>query len=208
MISPRTLNIALSDCLAYRRLSERLAEQRRRNPDIRICLWEGNLAQLHRGLTTAEFDVGLCQSPRAPDGIEVSPLWQEPLVLAASEIHPLMADQAASLNPLPPFTWITLDREAYAGYRDQVDPLLHSGRNARPSSIITAQSFDLMMTMVAAGYGVCLAPMSHVQRYRAFGIAWRQIEDPPMTLTTYLLRRKDASNDMLNRLVDALLATS
>jgi len=112
------------------------------------------------------------------------------------------------LNPLPPFTWVTLDREAYAGYRDQVDPLLLSGRNARPSSIITAQSFDLMMTMVAAGYGVCLAPMSHVQRYRAFGIAWRQIEAPPITLTTYLLHRKDASNDMLKGLVDALLATS
>lgn len=65
-----------------------------------------------------------------------------------------------------------------------------------------------MMTMVAAGYGVCLAPMTHVQRYRAFGIAWRQIEDPPMTLTTYLLHRKDVGNDMLKSLVDALLSTS
>lgn len=208
MISPQTLNIALSDCLAYLRLSEPLAEQQRRNPGIHIRLRERNLAQLHHGLSTGEFNVGLCQSPRAPVGIEASPLWREPLVLAASENHPLMADQAASLNPLPPFTWVTLDREAYAGYRDQVDPLLRSGGNARPSSIITAQSFDLMMTMVAAGYGVCLAPMSHVRRYRAFGIAWRQIEDPPMTLTTYLWHRKDAGNDMLNKLVDALLATS
>lgn len=208
MISPLTLSIALSDCLAYLRLSKPLAEQRRRNPDIHIRLWEGNLAKLHRGLTTGDFDLGLCQSPRAPIGIEVSPLWHEPLVLAASEIHPLMADQASSLNPLPTFTWITLDREAYAGYRDQVDLQLLSGRNAKPSSVITAQSFDLMMTMVAAGYGVCVAPMSHVQRYRAFGIAWRQIEDPPMTLTTYLLHRRDAGNDMLRRLVDALLATS
>jgi DNA-binding transcriptional LysR family regulator len=89
-----------------------------------------------------------------------------------------------------------------------VDPLLNSDRNTKPSSVITAQSVDLMMTMVAAGYGVCLAPISEVQRYRAFGIAWRQIEDPPMTLTTYLLHRKDAGNNILKGLVDALLSTS
>lgn len=208
MISPLTLNIALSDCLAYLRLSEPLAELQRRNPGIHIRLRERNLAQLHHGLSTGEFDVGLCQSPRAPVGIEASPLWREPFVLAAFENHPLMAGQAATLTLLSPFTWVTLDREAYAGYRDQVDPLLLSGRNARPSRIITAQSFDLMMTMVAAGYGVCLVPISHVQRYRAFGIVWRQIEDPPMALTTYLWHRKNADNEMLNRLVDALLATS
>lgn len=117
MISPQTLNIALSGCLAYLRLSEPLAEQRRQNPGIRIRLWEGNLAQLHRGLATAEFDVGLCQSPKAPDGIEVSPLWQEPLVLAASENHPLVADQAATLNPLPPshgLPWIARPTPATA----------------------------------------------------------------------------------------------
>lgn len=207
MISPQTLNIVLSDCLAYLRLSEPLAEQQRRNPDLHIRFWERSLVQLHSGLTTGEFDVGLCQSPRAPAEIEVSALWRDPLVLAVSENHPPMDGRATTLKAMAPFTWITLDHETYAGYREQVDLLCH-GEDARPSRIITAPSFDLVMTLVAADYGFCLAPLSHVQRYHAFGVAWRQMEDPPMALTTYLLHRKDTDNDILRRLVDSLQAIS
>lgn len=74
MIASDPLNIALSDCLAYPRLSVPMAEHRRRHPDNPIRLHEQRLEDQHRGLLAGAFEAGLCQSPAAPEGIEVRPV--------------------------------------------------------------------------------------------------------------------------------------
>jgi DNA-binding transcriptional LysR family regulator len=84
MIAPDPLNIALSDCLAYPRLSVPMAEHRRRHPDHPIRLHEERLVDLHRGLLAGAFEAGLCQSPAAPEGIDVRPVWRDTLALAVS----------------------------------------------------------------------------------------------------------------------------
>lgn len=206
-MDPKTLNIGLSDCPVYLRLSKPLADQQRQSPGIHIRFWERRLALLHSGMISGQLDAGLCQSSNAPAGIEVCALWQDPLVLVASNNHPLMDGRAINSQAMAPFTWITLDRDVYAGYREQLD-LMHYDEHVLPSSIIAAQSFDLMMTLVAAGYGVCLAPISHVQRYSAFGVTWRAPEGRPLALSTYLLHRRNTGNSMLERLVNSLRARS
>lgn len=207
MISHQTLNVALADCLAHLRLSKPLADLRLRQPGTSVRLWERNVAELRQGIVTGAFDVGLCQSSCASEGIEVCALWQDTLVLACSEQHPLANCRAISLADSANYRWITLDCDANGGYCEQIESLLQSS-NLPPPNVIAAQTLDLMMAMVAAGYGVGLVPLSRVQRYRAFGIVWYEVEGRPLAMTTYLLHRKEAGDLATESFVQSLRAVS
>jgi len=207
MSSHPYLNIALADCLAHLRLSKPLADLRLRHPGTVVRLWERNVAQLRAGIVDGEFDIGLCQSAHASEDIEVRALWQDPLVLACSEQHPLIDCRSISLARSVDCPWIELERDAYAGCCDQIDSLLRS-RDFSPPHVIGAQTFDLMMAMVAAGYGVGLVPLSRVQRYRAFGVVWYEVEDRPLVMTTYLMHRRGKGSPALESFVESLQSVS
>lgn len=207
MIAPDPLNIALSDCLAYPRLSVPMAEHRRRHPDHPIRVHEQCLEDLHRGLLAGAFEAGLCQSPTAPEGIDVRPVWRDALALAVSAHHPLLAFASVSLDQAADYPWIALDGRGCVGYCRQIDSLL-TAASVVPSVVTTATSFGLMMTLVAAGYGVCLAPSARIEGYRSLGVVQRPLQEGALTLTTYFLSRRNTDSTHLERFFQSLQASA
>lgn len=207
MIASDPLNIALSDCLAYPRLSVPMAEHRRRHPDNPIRLHEQRLEDQHRGLLAGAFEAGLCQSPAAPEGIEVRSVWRDALALAVSAHHPLLAFASVSLEQAADHPWIALDGRDCVGYCGQIDSLL-TVAGVVPSAVTTATSFGLMMTLVAAGYGVCLAPAARIEGHRALGVVQRPLQEGALMLTTYFLSRRDTDSTRLEPFFQALQASA
>lgn len=207
MIAPDPLNIALSDCLAYPRLSVPMAEHRRRHPDHPIRLHEERLEVLHRGVLAGTFEAGLCQSPTTPEGIDARPVWRDALALAVSAHHPLLAFSSVSLEQAADYPWIALDGCDCVGYCEQIDSLL-TAAGVVPSAVTTATSFGLMMTLVAAGYGVCLAPVARIEGHRPLGVFQRPLQEGALTLTTYFLSRRNTDSTRLEPFFQALQANA
>lgn len=184
-----------------------MAEHRRRHPDHPIRLHEERLEDQHRGLLAGAFEAGLCQSPAAPEGIDVRPVWRDAMALAVSAHHPLLAFASVSLEQAADYPWIALDGRDCVGYCGQIDTLL-TAAGAFPSDVTTATSFGLMMTLVSAGYGVCLAPAARIEGHRSLGVVQRPLQEGALTLTTYFLSRRNADSTRLERFFQSLRASA
>ena len=75
-------------------------------------------------------------------------------------------------------------------------------------AVTTATSFGLMMTLVAAGYGVCLAPATRIEGHRSLGVVQRPLQEGALTLTTYFLSRRDTGSARLEPFFHALQASA
>lgn len=202
-----TLNIALSDCLAYPRLTALLALQRQHAPGIGVRLREVPVTELIQGLEDGTFDVGLCQSESSSPGLSAIPIWRDALALGVAHRHPWLAHESASVQLMAGSVWITLDAGVAGGFREQVGRLL-AAAEVTPSSIVEVRSLDLMMALVAAGYGVCLAPATRIESYRPLGVVGRPLATWPAEITTYLLRPNTVPSASVADLVERAKATS
>ncbi len=202
-----TLNIALSDCLAYPRLAALLALQRQHAPGIGVRLREVPVTELIQGLEDGTFDVGLCQSESASPGLTAIPIWRDALALGVAHRHPLLAHESVSVQLMAGSVWVTLDADVASGFREQVGHLL-AAAEVTPSSIVEVRSLDLMMALVAAGYGVCLAPAARIDSYRPLGVVGRHLATWPAEITTYLLRPNTVPSASVADLVERAKATS
>jgi DNA-binding transcriptional LysR family regulator len=59
----------------------------------------------------------------------------------------------------------------------------------------TVETFDVAMTLVAAGYGIAIAPAARLASYLRRGIAVRPLAGAPMIVMAYLLRRNATLSD-------------
>ncbi len=204
MDSSNALNIALSDSLVYPRLATLLALHHQHEPSVRVRIREVPLKEQMRGLDDGTFDAGFCQSAAVSEDINAIPIWHDALTVAVARRHPLLAHESVPIALAACYPLITLDVHTWAGYRGQVDQFL-SIANAVPANITEVRSFDLMMTLVAAGYGVCLAPAARVEQYRPIGVVGRPLAHQSAELTTYLLRKSDVSNVLLDQFAEPIL---
>ena len=59
----------------------------------------------------------------------------------------------------------------------------------------TVETFDVAMTLVAAGYGIAIAPAARLASYLRRGIAVRPLAGAPTIVMAYLLRREASLSD-------------
>jgi len=59
----------------------------------------------------------------------------------------------------------------------------------------TVETFDVAMTLVAAGYGIAIAPAARLTGYLHRGVAVRPLAGAPTIVMAYLLRRNASLSD-------------
>lgn len=196
-----TLRIALSDGIGPARLSELLALCREEAPDVRIRLFELPLNQLLSGLSMDLFDAGLTLVGEVSDGIVASPLWQDRLVAAVPARHPLLAFKEVPLQEALNYPLVLCHPRACKGCSLQWERLL-SAVAAQPQVAEYVTTHDLMLALVAAGYGVGLSSTAHLAGCRRADVVVRPLADPAASLTTYLLRPARAVTGPLRHFID------
>jgi DNA-binding transcriptional LysR family regulator len=200
-----TLRIALSDGVAQPWFAALLAQCREEEPDVEVRLFEMALLEQIKGLRGNLYDAGFALSSEPGEGISVQPVWNDPLVIAVPARHPVLAYKRIPLAELIRYPLVLCHPEQYEGYYRQIERILRTV-TTKPKVAEYAASFDLMMTLVAAGYGLSFAKESHIAFCRHPEIVYRPLAGKPHMLTTYLLRPSSNSSEPLSRFITRTLA--
>lgn len=181
------LRIALSDGIAQSRLTALLALCREEAPDIEIRLFELPLSQQMKGLRADLYDVGFTLFDGSEPGIVAEPVWRDPLVVAIPARHPLLAHKNVVLQDVLNYPLVLCRPETCEGYSRQLERLLRSV-DMEPQVVEQVSSHDLMLALVAAGYGVGFSSAAHVSTTRHTEVVARRLVAPPFLLSTFVLR--------------------
>lgn len=182
------LRIAVSDGAALPRLSSLLARYREKVPSVKPLLMQVSLAEQLRGLRNNAFDVGFARSENTGKDIEVSAMWQEPLVVAVSSRHPLLAYQSIPLEELLRYPLVMYHPEVCEGYCGQIERILRSVKQ-EPEVADRVTTLEMMFTLVAAGYGTGLVAAEQAALTHYPDIVLRPLAREDGALTTFLLKK-------------------
>lgn len=199
------LRIALSDGITPSCFSSLLALCRQEEPEIEIRLIEAPLPQLIKGIQDDLYDVGFAQLDDPGDGLVVVPIWHDPLMVAVPARHPLLAYKRVPLDEILRYPLALYDSQACEGHARQIDRALHQS-NLEPLIAERVSSFDLMMTLVSAGFALGLAGASQIAASRELSVVARPLAGHSHMLTTYLLRVDSEPSDALARFIERVLA--
>ena len=200
-----TLRIALSDDIDPLRLAALLAQCREEEPDVEIRLFEVSLAEQAKGLRGGLYDAGLAQAAEVGEDIVVQSAWNDPLVIAVPARHPLLAHKRIPLAELIRYPLVLCHPEICEGCYRQIERILRTV-DAVPVVAEHAATFDLMMTLVAAGYGLSFANESHMMICRHPEVVARPLAGRPLMLNTYLLRPNTEPSEPLSRFIARVVA--
>jgi len=192
------LRLVISEAGAQRRLTSLLTLQRIEEPDVELSLTETIPGQQVEGLLTGLYDVGLAISCEENNGLTAEPIWQEPLALAVPARSPLLTYTRVPLPEALRYPMVLWHPTACAGIHRQVGRILDRVAET-PVVSERVTSFDLMMTLVSAGYGIGLAPAAMIVAYRPLGVVMRPLAGFSPQLITYLLRPQAEASASLSR---------
>lgn len=199
------LRIALSDGITPTCFSSLLALCRQDEPEIEIRLTEVPLSQQLKGLQEDLYDVGFAQSDEVGDGLLVEPIWHDPLMVAVPARHPLLAHKRIPLDEMLRYPLALGDAQVCEGHARQIDRALRQS-SLEPLIAERVASFDLMMTLVSAGFALGLAGASQIAASREPCVVARPLAGRSHMLTTYLLRTDSEPSDALTRFIERVFA--
>lgn len=199
------LRIALSDGISPSCFSALLALCRQDEPEIEIRLIELPLLRQVKGLQDDLYDVGFAQSDEVGEGLTAEPVWNDPLMVAVPARHPLLAYKYVPLDEVLRYPLVLGDLNTYEGHSRQVERVLRRS-NQEPLIAERVGSFDLMMTLVSAGFALGLAGASQIAASREPSVVARPLAGGSHKLTTYLLRVGGEPSDALARFIERVYA--
>lgn len=201
------LRIALSEDISQARLTALLSRCREEEPDTEIRLYEVPLSRQIRGLEADLYDAGFSQSSEVGETLLSTPAWSDPMVVAVPARHPLLAHKTLPLDEVLRHPLVLCDPEVCEGCSRQLARVLRA-TDREPIVAEQVASQDLMVTLVAAGYGLGFSTEAHVSTSNHPEIVTRPLAGRAPMLTTYLIRRIGDQSDALQRFVErALVAT-
>jgi DNA-binding transcriptional LysR family regulator len=168
---------------------------------VEIRLFQTSFLQQIKGLRNDLFDGGLAQSPEVGEGIIAQAVWVDPLVVALPACHPLLIHKYLPLEEVLRYPLVLCHPDACEGGSRQIDRILHTvGVTPRIAEYVGTH--DLLLTLVAAGYGIGLISAARIAMCRSGSIVSRPLAGQSMTLTTYLLRPDTEPSIQLSHFID------
>ena len=195
------LRIALSDGVTPTRLSTLLARCREEDPEVEMRLFEVPLGLQIKGLHEDLYDVGFSMAEDGGDGILVTPVWEDELMVAVPARQPVLAFKQVPLKEVLRYPLALGDPAVCEGHARQIDRFLRK-LDQEPLIAQRVATFDVMMTLVSAGLALGLAGEAHIASSREPGVVARRLAGKPYMLTTYLLRRDAEPSEMLARFIE------
>ena len=195
-----TLRIALSDGIVPQRLAALLSLCREQEPDVNIRLIEIPLAQQIKGLRSDLYDAGFARSEEVGEGIVTVAVWKDTLVVAMPARHPLLVHKHISLEEVLRCPLVLCHPEACEGAYRQIERLLRTV-HMQPVVAGHVTTYELMLALVSAGYGLGFASEARIAACQHAEIVSRPLAGTPPQLTTYLLRPDTEPSAQLGRFI-------
>jgi DNA-binding transcriptional LysR family regulator len=174
------------------------------HPDVELMINFGDQLDPTGGLHEGQTDVAFVYGPFDHRGLDLSPLYSEPLGVALAAGHHLAAVESLTVEDVisePTFDFPTADRE----WRDYWSGAQF--RQGRPPAKYVAQfrTLEGLIASIRAGLGVYFATQGLVASAGP-GVVWRPLDDLP-SLQHYIARRADDDRPLVQSFVDSAVST-
>lgn len=180
------LRLAVSPGIPSAELARLLVLHGEEEPNTPIQLHEVPCDAVANGLDEGRYDIGLTWRNFGEErSLRATPLWQEELALALPARSPLLVHPTVSLQELKCYEvmqWCLI-----AEHSLEAQLAVHALNHERVGS------FELLATLVAAGYAVGIAPRSRIIRSRGWGIVMRPFANGCYLIATHLVHQKNTS---------------
>ncbi len=191
---PSTITLGVSCGMFLPQLAALLALQRVEEPETAILLKEAPPAELFRGLEAGRYDVGIAWATPVLPALRVEPLWRDELAAAVPVRSPLLACTSIPLGELLHYPMIQWCPQTCKELNMWVGALI-----GHQHAAFTATTFELMTVVVAAGYGIGLAPRGRVVQARQWGVVMRPLAEGPHWIGTNLFRPACGATPIVER---------
>jgi len=177
-----------------------ISAYRKQYPGVTLLPEQSNTLRLVTALHSGEIDVAFVRSPiseNEAEGLGIELIVDEPMLVVLPRAHRLVRKRSVPLGALAGETFILHPRVISPNL---YDPTIAAFQRAgfTPKLGQEAPTFDSMVHMVAAGFGVTLVPQS-IQQIRAKGIVYLPIEGKgPSSPISLAYRRNDRSPAVRN----------
>jgi len=180
-------------------LSPLISRYREAHPEIELSLKNLLTVDQVRMLDDAQLDVGFFRLPLVPPkSIVMECVHHEPLVVLLPQQHPLADKKDLKLEDLSDSPFVVYSRQHAPGYHDFIMRIMD---DAGFNPIVAQEAGEMytLVSLVAAGFGVALAPIS-TYNYHLPGIVFRRIASlPPIEIAVGI--RHDNQNQACHDLV-------
>ena len=186
------LRLGLFPTLAPYLLPHVVPGMRRTYPKLTLQLSEEKTETIITMLRQGELDAGLLALPISDEGLEITPLFDEPFVVAVPENHVLAEQDEICLSDLENAELLLLE-EGHCLREHALEVCALSG--ARERVDFHATSMETLRQMVAAEVGVTLMPILAVKPpiAKTGNLAIRRFKAPAPSRTIALAWRKSSA---------------
>jgi DNA-binding transcriptional LysR family regulator len=174
-----------------------IRQYRQLYPQVALTLHE--MATLHQldAIEGRKLDLGFVRPPEAalPDGIAMTMLREDPLVLVLPADSPLARHRTIRVGDLQGMPFVMYPKDAGTGIYHQIFRLCRAAGFV-PHIAMEAGEASTIIGLVAAGLGVSLLPQPF-NRIRMTGVAYRPLADRDATTALLLAQRRDDSSPLV-----------
>ncbi len=142
-------------------LLERISAYLSDNADVSLAIAQQSSEAQLQDIADGTLDVGLLRLPvlRQHDGVEIYPLFDEPLYLAVAAAHPLAGAKSVHLRQLSEERFISIPHGQRGGLSYLSAALcMQAGFFPRAAQVVSRKTTQLQL--IQAGFGVALLPHS------------------------------------------------
>jgi DNA-binding transcriptional LysR family regulator len=190
------LRVAIDDGVADPRIARLISQSRAENSEVDIQIlhapWPVQVRDLHADALDVGFSLIPCDDPE----LRSLPLWKDPTVLIIRPEHPLAKHASVEHIDAETGALILLGEPVSVGTEATDGWLLSSAQT--PKSIEYVTSIELLLTLVAAGYGSGLLSQAQAETHRRPDLITRPLHIRGAIITTYLLHRHDEASSLVD----------
>jgi DNA-binding transcriptional LysR family regulator len=183
------LIIGFVSSTAYNVLPDILRSFRATVPTVKLELHELTTDQQLQWLRENRLDVGLLRPPIEDNAFQLSVIFQEPLVVALPETHPLAAEPEISPPDLALESFIIFPRTLAPGLYDQIISFCQQA-GFSPTIVQEAIQMQTIISLVAAGIGVAIVPLS-LQNLQRTGVIYKRFNQETPQAAIALIYKPD-----------------
>lgn len=165
-------------------LADVLALQRAEEPETAAALVECAGSTPVGEVSRDGFDFALSTVDVAWPGWVCEPLWHDTLAVAVAKRSHLLIHREVPCHELQKQPLICAQSTADEPWQALVHRLVGDAPTMHEEVVST---FDMAMTMVAAGYGIAIAPAARLAGYQCRGVAVRPLAGAPPIVMAYLV---------------------
>lgn len=191
---------------AYNVLPTILRTFRTHVPDVSLELHELSTEQQLQWLREGRIDVGFLRPPIDEDTFSVATIYQEPLVVALPEAHPLANGASVSLRSLSSELFIFFPRSIAPGLYDQIISLCQQA-DFSPTVAQEAMQMQTIVSLVAAEMGIAIVPES-LQHLQRTGVVYKAIQEPTSKVAIAMIWRCNDTSLTVQRFLEVVRSTS